>query len=60
MLHLLCVSINSTGFVLTGLEENVENSEDFNFMIADYIFCSIYMIHFFYSFSNLLFQIESC
>lgn len=39
MLHLLCVSRNSTDFALTGLEENtVENSEDFNFMIADYIF----------------------
>lgn len=60
-LHLLCVSINSTDFALTGLEENmVENSEDFSSMTADYIFCSIFMIPFFYIFSNLLFKIESC
>lgn len=59
VLNLLCVSVNSTDFALPGLGENIlENTEAFSFMISVYIFfCSIYIIPFFYNFSNLIFQI---
>lgn len=51
---------NSADFALTGLEQNiVKNSEDFNFMIADYVSCLTYMISSFYRISNLPFQIAS-